>query len=107
MKASETSVVVKSVSAAHSYAHILLSPRITEKATDLARKGSYVFNVDPRANRKEIAMAVTDVYGVKPLRVSTICIAPRKTFVRGRKGQTAGGKKAVVYLRPGEKIEFV
>lgn len=103
----ETAVTAKSVFNIRSYAYVLLSPRITEKATDLSEKGAYVFNVDPRANRNDIVAAVREVYGVTPRRVATMHIAKKRTLVRGRKGSTAGGKKAIVYLKKGEKIEFV
>jgi len=91
----------------HSYADVLRSVRVTEKATDLSAKNAYVFNVDPRAGKKEIAAAVRAIYKVTPIRVSTLPVKGKTTFVRGKKGKTVGGKKAVVYLKEGDKIESV
>jgi large subunit ribosomal protein L23 len=88
--------------------HILLSPRITEKGAYLSAVGVYVFNVAVDANKQQIAEAVKDVFKVVPRKV-TIVRTPRKVVVtRGsnRKGQTAGGKKAYVYLKKGETIEL-
>lgn len=109
-KAAPNAVVAhtpKGAGATRSYAHVLLSPRITEKAGDLSSHNAYVFNVDPRSGKKEIAAAVKAIYGVSPLRVSTVTIRGKATNLRGKKGKAAGGKKAVVYVKKGEKIEFV
>ncbi|MEK7065807.1 MAG: 50S ribosomal protein L23 [Patescibacteria group bacterium] len=94
-------------SSARSYAHVLLSPRVTEKATDLSAHNAYVFNVDPRSGKKEIAEAVKAVYNVSPVSIATMRTPGKKTNVRGRKGKTASGKKAIVYIKKGEKIEVV
>ncbi len=88
---------------------ILLSPRITEKGAHLAERGAYVFNVARDANKQEIAAAVRELYKVTPRMVRVVAI-PRKTVTtRGtnRKGKTAGGKKAYVYLKKGETIEII
>lgn len=55
-------------------ARVLLRPRITEKATDQSAKNAYVFEVDPRSNKKEIAQAVKEFYKVTPVAVHTIRI---------------------------------
>lgn len=88
--------------------HILLNPRITEKGAYLSAIGAYVFNVSERANKKQIADAVQEVFKVTPRKV-TIARIPRKmvtTRSSNRKGQTTGGKKAYVYLKKGETIEI-
>ena len=41
-------------------AHVLKQPRITEKATESAERGAYVFEVSPRATKKDVAQAVRD-----------------------------------------------
>lgn len=103
----ETVAPVASVPTSRSYAHVLLSPRITEKATDLSAHDAYVFNVDPRAGKKEIAAAVEEAYTVTPVAVRTMRTPGKATFVRGRRGKTISGKKAIVFLKKGDKIEFV
>jgi large subunit ribosomal protein L23 len=92
-----------------SAAHILVSPRITEKGAYMAQNGVYVFNVSLDANKAQIADAVREVYKVSPRRV-TVAAVPRKlVMTRGtnRKGATRGGKKAYVYLKKGDTIELV
>lgn len=89
------------------YGHILRNPRITEKGTDLSIHNAYVFDVDPRANKKDVVSAIRDVYGVTPVKVRTITIPRKAVSSRGKKGIKSGGKKAIVYLKKGDKIEFV
>ena len=87
---------------------ILLSPRITEKGAYLSEIGAYVFNVSPRANKKEIAGAIRDVFKVTPRKVTVVRVARKRVQTRGtnRTGETAGGKKAYVFLKKGETIEL-
>ena len=92
-----------------SHAHILITPRITEKGAYLAEGGVYIFNVAKDANKKEIMAAVTAVYKVVPTHVRVVSI-PRKvrmTRNTNRAGKTVGGKKAYVYLKKGDTIEIV
>jgi len=90
-----------------SLAHILLHPRVTEKATDASMRNAYIFEVDPRANKEEIKQAVLQLYGVKPEKVHTMPIPSKNIFSRGKVGTRSGGKKAVIYLKEGDTIEFV
>ena len=66
-----------------------------------------VFIVDIRANKKEIAMAVEQIYGdkVRVQKVNTILMKPKTKRLRGNEGSTARVKKAVVTFRPGDQIE--
>lgn len=88
------------------YAHILRHARITEKATAHTLASAYVFDVASSATKREIILAVKELYQVNPRKV-TVSAVPRKavrsarTGVRGIKG---GGKKACVYLKKGETI---
>ena len=68
---------------------ILKSPHISEKATDLAEKGKYVFKVFPGVNKTEIKKAVENLYGVDVLAVNLIKIPPKKR----RLGRISGFKK--------------
>jgi len=67
-----------------------------------------VFDVDSKANKRQIADAVEEIYKdkkVKVIKVNTINVKPKQRRVRGFKGMTSGFKKAVVSLRPGDAIE--
>ncbi len=68
----------------------------------------YVFIVDKRANKKEIAEAVQEIFAGKSITVTavnTITIKPKRRRVRGRLGFTAAFKKAIVSLAPGDAID--
>jgi large subunit ribosomal protein L23 len=68
----------------------------------------YVFVVDKRANKQEIADAVEEIYagrGIKVVSVNTLNVRPKARRVRGRPGVKAGWKKAIVTLAPGNSIE--
>lgn len=85
---------------------LLLGPRITEKSAIEADKGVYTFNVAPIANKNEIKKAIKIVYGVSPVKVSVTQVASKVVVRRGVPGIKAGGKKAVVHLKKGDKIAF-
>jgi len=82
---------------------VLLKPMVTEKAT---ATGTYLFAVKYDTNKQEIKKAIEALYGVKPVKVNVINYGAKKV----RWGRTAGNqkawKKAIVYLKPGEKIEI-
>lgn len=88
------------------YAHVLLRPRITEKATDVTSGGVYVFDVAVSTNKKEIMSAVKVVYGVQPRQVRIVNVRPKtvRNMRTGKRGTKSGGKKAYVYLKKGDSI---
>ncbi len=68
----------------------------------------YVFMVDKRASKQEIAVAVEEIYAEKKIRVTkvnTINVKQKARSVRGRIGFKAGFKKAVVTLQKGDVLE--
>lgn len=81
--------------------------RVTEKATMLAGANVYTFNIATNANKVQIAKAIETLYKVKPTKVNIAQISEKNVVVKGRKGVKQGGKKAIVYLKKGDKIEFV
>ena len=82
----------------------ILVPHITEKATFLGEKNAYVFKVEPEFNKIMIRQAVKKQYNVEPAKVRIINIPGKMVFIRRRQAQKAGYKKAVVYLKKGDKI---
>jgi len=81
--------------------------RITEKSSLAADKGRYTFNVTDNANKNEIKKAIKMMYKVTPVKVTITQITSKTVVRRGIVGVKSGGKKAVVYLKKGDKIEFV
>ncbi len=67
-----------------------------------------VFNVDPKANKTQIAWALEQIYAdkkIKVVSVNTVNVGSKKRRVRGFAGKTAGFKKAIVTLRAGDAID--
>ncbi|KKT75365.1 MAG: 50S ribosomal protein L23 [Parcubacteria group bacterium GW2011_GWB1_44_7] len=85
----------------------IIRPRVTEKATTVAENGVHVFEVEKDANKKEIAVAFKNLYKVSPIKINVAKTPRKQVFIRGKKGFKAGGKKAYVYLKKGEKIEII
>lgn len=68
----------------------------------------YVFLVDPKANKIEIARAVEEIYSekkIKVIAVNTIRVKPKQRRVRGNLGYTSGFKKAIVTLEEGDNLD--
>ena len=85
---------------------ILIRPLVTEHSTDLMQDGKFVFVVDKRANKIQIAQAVEEIFKVNVVDVNTINVKG-KTKRRGRTvGRTNSYKKAIVKLKAGDTIEF-
>jgi len=86
---------------------IIRRPLTTEKTT--VQKEAYnqlTFEVDRRANRIEIAKAVEKIFNVSVSRVRTMQVKG-KVKRRGRiVGKRRDWKKAIVTLKPNERIEF-
>lgn len=85
---------------------ILIRPRITERTTDLMADGKYVFIVDKRANKIQIADAVAEIFNVKVEKVNTVNVKGKMKRMGRTEGKRASYKKAIVKLAPGETIEF-
>jgi large subunit ribosomal protein L23 len=85
---------------------LVLGPRMTEKSAILSEKGVYTFNVKDEANKSEILKAIKALYKVTPVKISITQIAEKAVMRRGIPGVKRGGKKAVVYLKKGDKIAF-
>jgi large subunit ribosomal protein L23 len=88
--------------------HVIVKPRITEKATWHSAEGVYVFIVSPNANKQQVAQAVRAIYKVTPRKVHIVTIpSKRKRSSRtGKLGVKGGGKKAYVYLKKGETVNL-
>lgn len=83
---------------------ILLRPVITEKSSSLLAENKYTFIVDRNANKIEIKQAVEQMFKVHVTDVRTMIVKGKKKR-RGRyEGYTSDRKKAIVTLRPGERI---
>ncbi|MCX6752628.1 MAG: 50S ribosomal protein L23 [Candidatus Nomurabacteria bacterium] len=87
--------------------NIIKNPRITEKASFAQEQNIYTFDISSGANKTEIKKAIFLLYKVKPLKVNVLRVPKKKIISRGKEGTRGGGRKALVYLKKGDKIEFV
>ena len=85
---------------------VLRQPLITEKNTNLQTLNKYAFTIADKATKPQIKQAVEKSFKVKVTRVNVLTM-PGKTRRVGRQlTQTRSWKKAIVTLKPGDKIEF-
>jgi len=90
----------------HKY-EILRRPLITEKNTAIqAPQGKYVFEVAAGANKEQIKQAVEKAFNVSVTGVNMMKVPGKGRMMRGRVLVTPSWKKAVVTLKPGDKIEL-
>ena len=77
----------------------------TEKGVLEGRHNKYFFSVRKEANKIQIKKAVEDIYKVRVADVNTQIMPGKLKRVRRELGRTAEWKRAVVTLKPGQKIE--
>ena len=87
-------------------AHVLRSPRITEKASAHMSEGVYTFDVALDATKRSVSQAIAAAYGVRPRMVRIVAVRrkTRRSSRTGQYGMSRGGKKAYVYLKRGDSI---
>jgi len=85
-------------------AGVLIGPHVTEKSAIANESNSYVFKINPRSNRSMVKQAIKEVYNVIPRKVNITVIPNRAVFIKRKKGVKLGYKKAVVFLKKGDKI---
>ena len=85
---------------------LLLSPKVSERAAELASQNVYVFNVPVEAEKIAIAKSVEQLYGVKVEKVRT-ARGQGKPIYRGyKKGRRNQWKKAFVSVKKGQTIDL-
>ena len=85
---------------------IVIQPIVSEKSYDRMGEGIYQFKVLKSANKHEIKSAVEALFKVTVNNVNTVTVV-RKPKRRGVfQGYTSSWKKAIVTLKPGQKIRL-
>jgi large subunit ribosomal protein L23 len=85
---------------------VIRRPIVTEKSTILAGANKYVFEVAPWANKIQIKQAVETAFNVNVVSVRTMNMRGKLRRVGRSRGMTPAWKKAIVEVRPGQKIEI-
>ena len=85
---------------------VLRRPVITEKNTVLQAQGKYAFEVAKEATKPQIKQAVEKAFNVKVTAVNVMIVSGKRRRLGRRELQARPWKKAVVTLKPGDKIEL-
>ncbi len=87
---------------------VLIEPHITEKVTDLGESSNQVaFKVAKDATKREIRLAVENLFGVKVANVTTLNVKGKtKRTLRAKQTKLKDWKKAYVRLQDGENLDF-
>jgi large subunit ribosomal protein L23 len=86
---------------------IVRRPLVTEKSSAQKESANQItFEVHRDANKVEIRKAVENLFKVKVLKVHTANFEGKKKRLGKFMGKRSDWKKAVVTLKPGDKIEF-
>jgi len=84
---------------------ILKRPLLTEKIANLQdTRNQYAFEVDTRANKIEIKQIIEKKFGVHVLSVRTMNMQGKMKTLGRFTGRRSNWKKAVVTIKPGEKL---
>jgi large subunit ribosomal protein L23 len=87
---------------------IIRKPLLSEKSNLLEKNNKqYAFIVSSDASKNHIKRAVETIFGISVLSVNTLNVQGKKKVFKGRKGQQASYKKAIVTTKDKKKIEFL
>jgi len=85
---------------------VLRRPLITEKSTALQAQNKYAFEIAAGANKPMIKRAVEKGFKVTVTGVNVVTMRGKTRRMGRREIHTNPWKKAIVTLKPGDKIEF-
>jgi large subunit ribosomal protein L23 len=85
---------------------VILSPFVTEKATNASQHNQVTFRVARTATKPQIKDAVEKLFNVKVKGVNTLILKGKAKGFRGRAGMRSDVKKAIVTLEEGHSIDI-
>lgn len=85
---------------------VLRRPIISEKSTMLQQQDKYTFEVAVKASKQQVRQAVEKALKVRVVAVNVVTVPGKTRRIGRRQVRTSSWRKAVVTLRPGQKIEF-
>jgi large subunit ribosomal protein L23 len=80
---------------------VIIRPIVSEKSYTLIDQGKYTFEVDPRANKTEIKLAIEKIFDVTVSSVNTINRQGKTRRTRFGMGKRKDTKRAIVTLSSG------
>jgi len=84
---------------------LILSPVITEKATNASERNQVLFNVARHATKPQIKEAIEKLFDVKVKSVNTLVRKGKMKVFRGNFGSQSDTKRAIVTLEEGHRID--
>ena len=88
------------------YLDVIISPKITEKATALSEFNKIVFKVDKGANKNSIKKSIEKIFKVNVIKINTVNLKGKTKLIRNKKSFKPGYKKAIVTLKKGQTIDL-
>ena len=86
---------------------IIIKPIISEKSMDDSQNKKYTFKVAKDANKTQVKLALTEIFGVEIEKVNIMNVKGKMKKMGRYEGKTADTKKAIVKLTEKSKeIEF-
>ncbi len=83
--------------------NVIIRPLITEKSMAGLAEKRYAFEVERKATKADIALAVEKMFGVEVASVNTINMKKKPKRLGVHMGYTSEWKKAIVTLKEGSK----
>jgi large subunit ribosomal protein L23 len=84
---------------------VILSPVITEKATNASEHNKVIFKVAMDATKPQIKEAVEKLFDVKVKSVNTLRRRGKWKIFKGRVGRQSDSKRAIVTLEVGQRVD--
>jgi large subunit ribosomal protein L23 len=85
---------------------ILIAPVVSEKSYHQITENRYTFKVHKDAHKTQIRQAVEELFDVTVVGVNVLKVQPKPKRRGLINGTRSGWKKAIVELKPGDRIEI-
>ena len=85
---------------------VLIRPVVSEKSYEQIARNQYTFKVHKDAHKTQVRQAVEELFEVHVENVNIIKVQAKPKRRGMSKGTRPGWKKAIVELKPGDKIEI-
>jgi large subunit ribosomal protein L23 len=86
---------------------VIVRPLVTEKGIHRStRYNAYAFEINRMATKDDVRRAITELFGVRVLKVHTVNRKGKPRRTRFRNGYTKDWKKAIVKLHEEDRIDF-
>ncbi|MEW6118193.1 MAG: 50S ribosomal protein L23 [Nitrospirota bacterium] len=87
---------------------VIKKPLFTEKGMDIKeRENKILIEIDANANKHEVKKAVEEIFKVKVEKVATVNVKGKMKRFGKSVGRRSDKKKAIITLKPGEKLDFI